>query len=366
MKTPYLIFDERVYHHNLNILKSVSDNTGCKFLLSLKAYIPYHSASLTNEYFDGVSCSSLNEYRIAEEYFNLKNHFYCPAFSETDLIETCSEVVVFNSIQQYKEFYHLVPNKTHKHLRINVEYKTETSYNPNLPYSRLGITNAELDRSVLGGINGILIHSLCDQGSEELSEVVDILENNFSDVLHQIKYLNLGGGHAITHPNYNIDKLEKLLNYISNKYNVQVILEPSEYVFYGVGKMKTKVLSVFKNDKNIAILDSSVYNHMPTILEHDKFEWSIEEGKPNEELEHVYILGGPSCLSNDVFGSASFNSPLKVGDVITLTNQAPYASTRSNWFNGVRKPGLQVINLNGEVKMSKDDTYELYLKSITQ
>ena len=62
----------------------------------------------------------------------------------------------------------------------------------------------------------------------ELERTVRILEKNFGDYLHQLKWLNLGGGHHITDPNYNRNGLCELISYLQNTYQLTVILEPGE------------------------------------------------------------------------------------------------------------------------------------------
>ena len=52
----------------------------------------------------------------------------------------------------------------------------------------------------------------------EIFEMVKIFEEKFGKYLHNMKWLNFGGGHHITREDYDIEKLVKCINYIKEKY----------------------------------------------------------------------------------------------------------------------------------------------------
>lgn len=50
------------------------------------------------------------------------------------------------------------------------------------------------------------------------SRPFEVLERDFGRYFRVLKWLNLGGGHHITRPGYDIDALEGLIGYIRSEY----------------------------------------------------------------------------------------------------------------------------------------------------
>ena len=64
--TPAYIVDERLLKKNLEILKYVSDQTGCKILLAQKAFSMYATYPLIGKYLQGTTASSLFEAKLGK------------------------------------------------------------------------------------------------------------------------------------------------------------------------------------------------------------------------------------------------------------------------------------------------------------
>ena len=167
-----------------------------------------------------------------------------------------------------------------------------------------------------------------------LSVQLPVVEEKFGDVLHQMKWLNFGGGHHITRDDYDVAKLVNIINYIQDKYDLQVYLEPGEAVALNTGYLVATVLDIQKNGMDLAILDTSATCHMPDVLEMPYRPVIIGAGQPNE-LAHTYRLGGLTCLAGDVIGDYSFEQPLKPGDRLVFTDMAHYSMVKNHMFNGV-------------------------------
>lgn len=362
------IFDERVYQQNLQLLKDIQNRSGAKILLALKGYVPFHSAELTDACFAGVASSSLYESIAADKYFAGEKHLYCPAYDEdtfADMVALNSHVV-FNSHEDHQRFKSMVPEQVKVDLRVNVQHemcdqKVFHGYNPNRPYSRFGITQSQFKPELLDGVTGIHLHALNSQSAEELVDVLNTFEAKFGTYMGSIQRLNIGGGHAITEAEYNVDLLLDTLQDLARRYDVEVYMEPSEWVYHKVGVLETKVLSLIHNDMDIAILDSSAKAHMPDVLESDQYNVEIEGatfglGKGPYE----YRLGGCTCLTGDVLGDYSFQAPLAVGQTLRILDQTQYTWVQTTRFNGVPMPSLRVIGLDGEIKYQAKDCFELY------
>ena len=143
-------------------------------------------------------------------------------------------------------------------------------------------------------------------------------------------------------PDYDVEKLVKLINYIKEKYDVHVILEPGEAIALNTGYLVATVLDIVKNGMDIAILDTSATCHMPDVLEMPYRPEIIGAGQPNEKA-HTYRLGGMTCLAGDVIGDYSFDQPLKAGDKLVFTDMAHYTMVKNHMFNGVNLPVIVLI-----------------------
>lgn len=88
-----------------------------------------------------------------------------------------------------------------------------------------------------------------------------------------------------------------------------------------------------------AILDISATAHMPDTLEMPYRPHIIGSGFPGEQ-EHVYRLGGPTCLAGDVVNDYSFPQPLELGEKLVFTDQAHYTMVKTTTFNGVPHPDI--------------------------
>ena len=76
--------------------------------------------------------------------------------------------------------------------------------------------------------------------------------------------------------------------------------------------------------------------------------------------EHVYRLGGNSCLSGDYMGSWKFDHELRVGERIVFEDMIHYTMVKTNMFNGIHHPSIAIWHLNDELEVYKTFSYEDY------
>ena len=62
--TPCYLVDERVLQKNMEVLKSVSDRTGCRILLAQKAFSMFSMYPMMSKYLAGTTASSLFEAKL--------------------------------------------------------------------------------------------------------------------------------------------------------------------------------------------------------------------------------------------------------------------------------------------------------------
>ena len=364
LSTPCYVVDERLLIKNLSVLKSVEERTGAKILLATKAFSMYKTFPLIGEYLSGVTSSSLHEARLGYEEMGKEVHIYAAAYREQDFDEimACSNHIVFNSFKQwakYKEKVQNYPKKISCGLRINPGYaEVETElYNPCAPYSRMGITLENFEPNELDGIEGLHFHAMCEQNSDTLERILKVVEEKFGAYMHQMKWINFGGGHHITREDYDIEKLIECIKHIKNTYDVDVYLEPGEAVALNAGYLVTTVLETMKNGMDIAILDTSATCHMPDVLEMPYRPHIIGAGEPNEKA-YTYRLGSATCLSGDVIGDYSFDEPLKEGDQLVFCDMAIYSMVKNNTFNGINLPDIVLYQEGKGFEVIKHFGYE--------
>lgn len=362
-KTPFYVVDESLMIKNLEILKSVSDRTGAKILLAQKAFSMYSLYPLISKYLSGTTASSLNEARLGhEEMPGGETHIYAPAFSDDDfdeIIKICDHIV-FNSFSQWDRHKVKLKDKNIEcGIRINPEYsEIETDiYNPCFEGSRMGVVRQNFRPDDLDGISGLHFHTMCEQNSDTLRRTVFEVEKKFGEFLGGMKWLNFGGGHHITRADYDIETLCETIEYMRDKYNLTIYLEPGEAVALNAGFLTAEVMDVINNGIDIAILDTSAACHMPDVLEMPYRPNIIGSGEPNAK-QYTYRLGGTTCLAGDVIGDYSFDKPLKAGDRLIFCDMAIYSTVKNNTFNGINLPSILLMRTDGRVETVKEFGYE--------
>ncbi len=361
-RTPYYLIDEAAVIKNLEILKDVSERAGCKILLAQKAFSMFSMYPILREYLAGSAASGLYEAKLGHEHFGKETHVFSPAYrnDEFDEILNYADHIVFNSCRQVEKYAEKA-RKAGKSvgLRINPECSTQEGhaiYDPCAFGSRLGTTLSNFDKKVLDIIDGFHFHTLCEQNSDDLETTVKAFEEKFGKYLHGLKWLNLGGGHHITRNDYDRERLISIVKRLKEKYGVQIYLEPGEAVVLNAGYLVSTVLETFKNGIDIAVLDTSAACHMPDVIEMPYTPPLLNAAKPNEK-EFTFRLGGPTCLSGDVIGDYSFDSPLNEGDMLVFCDMALYTMVKNNTFNGMPLPSIVLKKQNGEFEVIKEFSY---------
>ncbi len=364
LPSPCYIVDERLLKKNLELLDYVQQRTGCKILLAQKGFSMYSVFPLVGKYLKGVTSSSLFEARLGFEEMGKEVHVFAPAYSEAEfdeLLKYCDHIV-FNSFNQWNKFREKAlsaPKKIEFGIRINPEYsEIETPiYNPCYANSRLGVTLANFKPEQLEGIDGLHFHTMCEQNSDTLYRTIKVVDEKFGKYIKNMKWLNMGGGHHITRPDYDVETLIKSIMYFKDKYGVEIYLEPGEAIALNTGYLVATVLDIVDNGMKLAILDTSAACHMPDVLEMPYRPNIIDAGTPDEN-EYTYRLGGVTCLAGDVIGDYSFKRPLTPGDRLVFCDMAHYTMVKNNTFNGINLPAIALYSEEEGNKVIKQFGYE--------
>lgn len=363
VETPCYVIDEEKIINNLSILAGVEKRTGAHILLAQKAFSCYHLYPLIAEYVSGTACSGLYEARLGHECMGKENHVFSAAYRENEIDEIISLCghIIFNSFSQLDRCRDRVLDAEKKiGLRINPEFSTQEGheiYDPCSPSSRLGITRKNFRMDDLRGVTGLHFHTLCEQNSDDLERTLDAVEDKFGDVLEKMQWINFGGGHHITRPDYDIPKLEKCIRRMQEKYGLTVYIEPGEAFALNAGYLVTEVLDITENDMPIAILDTSAACHMPDVLEMPYRPPLMDSGKAGEKA-FDYRLGSQTCLAGDSIGVYSFDKPLETGSRLVFEDMAIYSMVKNNTFNGMPLPSIYLLRRGGTPELLKKFGYD--------
>ena len=196
LKTPYFLVDEKLLIKNLNILKSVQDDTGCKILLAQKAFSMFYAYPIISKYLSGTTASGLYEARLGKEKFGGETHVFSPAYraDEFEEILKYADDIVFNSVLQVKKYGERAKSCGKSiGLRVNPECSTQEGhaiYDPCSKGSRLGCTLSQLDESIIPVLDGLHFHTLCEQNSDDLETTAKAFEEKFGKYLLGMKWVN--------------------------------------------------------------------------------------------------------------------------------------------------------------------------------
>ena len=361
LPSPSYVIDETQLECNGFCLLAVAERTGCKVLLAQKAFSNYNFYPLLEPYLAGTEASGLYEARLGKEEMGGKEvHVFCAAYREDEFDELLeyADHIVFNSPGQLKKLGERAKAQGKSiGLRVNPECSTQDGhdiYDPCAPGSRLGTTreqwNQEMTEDLISLLDGIHFHTLCEQNADALEVTMRAVEDKFGDILPRMKWVNLGGGHHITRPGYQIERLKKLIGYIRETYGLAVYLEPGEAWALNAGYLVTTVLDTLRNgDTSLAILDMSAACHTPDVIEMPYRPPLLDAGEAGEKA-HTVRLGGPTCLAGDIIGDYSFDAPLAEGDKLIFGDMAIYTTCKNNTFNGMPLPPIWLLSVDGNCR----------------
>lgn len=261
--TPAYVVDLSLLKKNLDLLARVQAEAGCKVLLALKGFAMFSTFPLVRQYLSGCCASGLNEALLAHGEFGKEVHVYSPALKDEEMqrIIPIADHVSFNSMRQWQhhrpalDAARKIGRSPSPGLRINPEVSTVevALYDPCSPGCRLGVRAVELEDADLSGLEGLHFHALCEQGSDVLEKVLNAVEQNFARFLAQVKWVNMGGGHHITKPGYDVERLVLLVKNFRERHGVDVYLEPGEAIGLNTGYLVTSVLDMVGGTNEIAL-----------------------------------------------------------------------------------------------------------------
>ena len=359
--SPAFVVDEARLEANLSVLADIQDRSGATVLLALKAFSMWALAPLVSRYLSGVCASGLWEARLGREHFGGIIETFAAGYKpdEMDEIIALSNHIVFNTSAAKDRFLPMIRDsgrRIHVGLRINpgLPLGEDAKYDPAAPGSRLGTPLEQIDAASLEGVDGLHMHTLCEQGLEPLLAIWEHIAPRVREMAPGLKWINFGGGHHITRADYDRDGLVAFLRRVTAETGLHCYLEPGEAVALDAGILVGEVLDVVENDGPNAILDVSATCHMPDVI-----EAPYRPALLGEDGDVQVRLGGPSCLAGDVIGRYAFAKAPKIGARVAFLDQAHYSMVKTTTFNGVRLPALAIWNSDtDDLRVIREFEYE--------
>ena len=365
--SPSYLLDEQLLDANLALIDRARREAGVEIIVALKACAMWSIFPELARHSDGATASSPAEARLVLEEYGQPAHTYAPVYTDSTFEEimACSSHITFNSIAQYERFApRAILQGISCGVRINPKYSpVETDlYNPCVEGSRLGVTAEELT-TLPAGVEGLHVHVLCESRPHHLKLALEAVEHHFGPYLDQIKWLNMGGGHLMTHAEYDCDELIALLRAFKARHpHLRLILEPGSAFTWRTGYLVSTVEDVVRNGGvHTAMLDVSFACHMPDCLEMP-YKPAIIGGHEPEAGEKRWRMGGNSCLAGDYYGDWAFDHELQVGERIVFEDMIHYTMVKTTMFNGVSHPSIAIARRNGEIEVVRRFGYEDYKK----
>ena len=360
--SPCFVTDLARLEDNLRLLNAVTEASGAHILTALKAFSLWSTAPLVSQYLAGACASGLYEARLARAHYSGLLSCFAPAYKtdEMDELAGLCDHIIFNTPQQISRFAdQATAQGAELGLRVNpcLPQGEVEKYDPAAPRSRLGTPVSQLADYHFDQISGLHIHSLCEQGFSELGNVISVVKPLLDMAGGQLSWLNLGGGHMITAPDYDREALINCLCDLKQRYDLDIYLEPGTAIAFDAGILVGEVMDIIENDGPIAILDISATCHMPDVLEAPYRPALLAEADTGTGV--LVRLGGPSCLAGDVIGDYWFDHLPVPGQRLAFLDQAHYSMVKTTTFNGVPLPALALWDSRTDMlQLQKQFSYE--------
>lgn len=371
MRTPAYVLDVAKLSANMGTATRLRREAGCKVLLATKAWAMPAAFSLMRDHLDGTTASGEYEARLGREEFGKEVHVYAPAYApgEVARLTELAEHIYFNSPEQLTRHRDVLAPKpgVKAGIRINPGFSNATLggplYDPCAPYSRFGTTAGDLDQVPWDDVHTLHAHSMCESLHDGSVGLIEHVAKNFGRYVRRVKAVNFGGGHFINKPGYDLGKLIAAIKTFRAEFGVDVILEPGAGLVVDTGYLVATVISIHRNEKDIAILDTSASCHMPDVLEVPYRPPLFGSGAAGAKA-HSYILGGKTCMTGDIIGEYSFDAPLKPGDRLVFDDMMQYSFVKNTTFNGTPLPDLGVLEADGRYRVVRSFGYDEFRRRL--
>jgi len=336
---------------NLAKLDYLQNQTGVKILHTLKSFNALEGLEIINSKLSGFSIGNPVELKMIGSLHPKHIHSYAPYFDPREIttIAQKSDTISFNSLHQWQNYTQKLQGITSLGLRINPILTLKQPKYCNANYAKhLGVNYREFlerfaqDPDSFQSLEGLHFHALCNQGIGGLKYLLAHIDKTYAHLLSSLKWLNLGGGHQLTHEDYDREVFIATVNTFIAKYpNLQLYFEPGESVVKNTGYFQTTIVDIIPSSPPIIMLDTSIEAHLLDI--------AITKQKPTirntveHKTPHRYQIVGKSCIAGDRIGEYYFKEPLSIGDRVIFEDMMGYTMVKQTEFNGIERAGFGVV-----------------------
>jgi carboxynorspermidine decarboxylase len=191
-------------------------------------------------------------------------------------------------------------------------------------------------------LEGLHFHLFCSQDLNGLKYLLAIIKKEFQEILPQLKWLNLGGGHRLTDSEYDREGFITLIRGFRTLHpHLTLYFEPGESVVKHTGCFITTILDIIPGEIPVVILDTSIETHLLDVAITGQ-KPAVRESSIQKTPYH-YQLSGMSCIAGDIIGDYYFKKALQVGEKIIFDDMMGYTMVKQTQYNGIEKAGFRVI-----------------------
>ena len=364
--SPCYVLDAALLRQNLELIDSVQRRAGVQVIVAFKGFSMWSAFGLVRAYLSGATASSLHEAMLCNDKMGVRAHTYAAAYlpDEMEDMLRLSSHLVFNSLGEYRRYraqVHASGQQVAMGIRVNPAFSDVATdlYNPTAPGSRLGEWVENFGGEWPDDVTGLHFHALCESDSYALEKVLTALEDKFAFALQKVTWVNMGGGHLMTRDGYDLNHLVEVLTRFKEKWGVSVILEPGSAIAWRTGVLVATVLDIVeRNGITTLMTDISFTAHMPDTLEMPYRPTITGASETPKNGQHLYRIGGISCLSGDYMEAYGFDEKMEIGQKIVFEDMIHYTMVKSSTFNGVRHPSIAIWTEENTLEISKQFTYE--------
>ena len=347
MSNPTFVLKRSKLQQNLQKLRTLSEQTGVKWLYTLKAFDAPPALEMITTILDGFSIGNMTEAGKVSRYTDKKLHCYAPAFDENELetLAQHSHTFSFNSLSQWRQF----APRCHKHtslgLRINPKLSLLQPAYCDCNDSRLGVDYRTFltEAANITGLEGLHFHPFCHQNADALATLLAHIQTHYDTLLPSLKWLNLGGGQEFTSNHYDTQRFISSIRHFQKRYpNLTLYFEPGSAVIHECGYFICEVMDIIPHPHTpTIILNTSIESHLLDI--------AITKHAPKVRnttatpTPYRYTLSGISCIAGDTIGTYYFKKSLYIGDKIIFENMLGYTMVKQTTFNGLSPAKFQIV-----------------------
>lgn len=351
----------------INLVRSALSSDNVSVVYSVKACSEPRVVQSIAEHVDGLAGASRFELRLIDELRKplQSTHVASPALDANWLSHQQTNIYCSaNSLSQWVKLATQLRHDMPLGVRVNPHRSVvdDPRYDPCRKHSKLGIPIDTVEQAWrandLAGISGIHFHTACCTTSwESLLDTVKLIEKRLAPMMRGLEWINVGGGYQWDEVT-DFGPLQEAMDLLTNKYGLEVFLEPGDGIVNSAGSLHASVVDLFESDgKMVAILDTTV-NHLPEVFE---YQYEPDVAEHVDGAPHEYILAGCSCLAGDIFGEYAFEEPLDIGSRVVFENVGAYSLVKANMFNGINLPSIYILHEDGRLDLIREFTYEDYL-----